>query len=76
MICIKSCNSVTNNMEKYSISVGFICFTASDLVNASRWISIYSTNISSKDYYLGAYEKSNFCKLDEWRESRMSIILD
>lgn len=73
MICIKSCNSVIldNNIES-----GFICYTASDLVNSSRWISIYSNNISSKDYYLGAYELVNFCRLDEWREIRMCSILD
>ena len=70
VICITSCVSFSG----VNIEAGFIAYTFR--TEAFKWISLYSKDVEGMEYYLGAVERSNFCRLDDWRDSRMSSILD
>lgn len=76
VICITSCSST----GLISINSGDIFWTPYDKLSIKssgiRWISLYKSDLCRAEFYVGAFERINFCDLGEWRERRMCEILD
>ena len=73
VICITSCSSMTGWK---SVNSGDIFWTPYDLSERSRWISLYKSDLCLGGFYIGAFELKYFCNLCDWREARMSQLLD
>jgi hypothetical protein len=63
-----------------SVNSGDIFWTPYDKLSiskrSSRWISLYKSDLCLGGFYIGAFELKYFCDLCDWRESRMSQLLD
>ena len=77
VICITSC---VNAAADVRINSGDLFWTPYDKENLkssfNKWISLYSNDSIDRIYYIGTFERINFCELGEWRESRMGSVLD
>jgi len=60
-----------------SVNSGDIFWTPYDLSErSSRWISLYKSDLRLGEFYIGSFELKYFCDLCDWREARMSQLLD